>query len=45
MTDPRNPGPRPTVDEYRTMMRGTHVPDQLKQATLSEAGRRRGPQR
>ena len=42
MTDPRNPGPRPTVDEYRTMMRGTHVPDQLKQATLSEAGRRRG---
>ena len=42
MTDPRNPGPRPTVDEYRTMMRGTHVPDQLRQATLSEAGRRRG---
>lgn len=45
VTDPRNPGPRPTVDEYRTMMRGTHVPDQLKQATLSEAGRRRGRQR
>ena len=42
MTDPRNPGPRPTVYEYRTMMRGTHVPAQLKQATLSEAGRRRG---
>ena len=44
VTDPRNPGPRPTVDEYRTMMRGTHVPP-AEASDPERSGQAPGPQR
>lgn len=41
MTEHRNPNHRPTLDDYRTMMRDARVSDQLKGAVLDKARARR----
>lgn len=41
MSENRTPGHRPTMDDYRAMMRDAHASDQLKEAVLGEARARR----